>query len=66
MIAVLSVVTLLVSGAFARQPLVYVAMVSLILFFGFLLDSAGRAMPATLYQLSVIETHEGFPTRGQI
>ena len=47
LIALLSVITLVVSSAFLREPLVCVALIGLILFFGFLLDSAGKAMPAT-------------------
>jgi hypothetical protein len=47
LIALLSVITLVVSSAFTRQPLIYVTLTGLILFFGFLLDSAGKAMPAT-------------------
>jgi hypothetical protein len=47
LISLLAVITLVVSGAFARQPLIYVTLTGLILFFGFLLDSAGRALPAT-------------------
>src|ERR1700751_4663990 len=47
LIAVLAVMTLVVSTAFARQPVIYVTLTGLILFFGFLLDSAGKVMPAT-------------------
>jgi hypothetical protein len=47
LIALLSVITLVVSSAFLGDPLVCVALIGLILFFGFLLDSAGKAMPAT-------------------
>src|SRR5262245_29643909 len=47
LISLLAVVALVVSSAFTRQPLIYVTLTGLILFFGFLLDSAGRAMPAT-------------------
>jgi hypothetical protein len=47
LIALLSVITLVVSSAFLREPIVCVALIGLILFFGFLLDSAGKAMPAT-------------------
>ena len=47
LIALLAVITLVVSSAFTRQPLIYVTLIGLILFFGFLLDSAGKAMPAT-------------------
>ena len=45
--ALLAVFTLVISSAFTRQPLIYITLTSLILFFGFLLDSAGKAMPAT-------------------
>jgi len=45
--AVLAVITLVVSSAFTRQPLNYVALMGLLLFFGFLLDSVGNAMLAT-------------------
>jgi hypothetical protein len=47
LIALLAVISLVVSSAFTRQPLIYVTLMGLILFFGFLLDSAGKAMPAT-------------------
>jgi hypothetical protein len=47
LMALLSVMTLVVSSAFVQQPLICVALIGLILFFGFLLDSAGKAMPAT-------------------
>jgi hypothetical protein len=47
LMTMLAVVTLVVSSAFTRQPLIYVTLTGLILFFGFLLDSAGKAMPAT-------------------
>ena len=46
--AVLAWITLLIAGAFSGQPVVYLLMIGLLLFFGFLLDSAGKAMPATL------------------
>lgn len=46
--ALLSSLTLIVAGAFAGQPLVYVLLLSLLLFFGFLLDGAGKTLPATL------------------
>jgi hypothetical protein len=47
LIGLLSVMTLVVSSAFVQQPLICIALIGLILFFGFLLDSAGKAMPAT-------------------
>ena len=48
LMAVLAWVTLLVAGVFSGQPVVYLLMVGLLVFFGFLLDSAGKAIPATL------------------
>ena len=47
LIALLSGLTLLLSGAFAGRPLVFVMLVGLLLFLGFLLDTAGKTMPAT-------------------
>lgn len=47
LIALLSGLTLLLSSAFAGQPLVFVMLVGLLLYFGFLLDTAGKTMPAT-------------------
>lgn len=47
LIALLSGLTLLLSGAFAGQPLVFMMLVGLLLFLGFLLDTAGRTMPST-------------------
>lgn len=47
LISLLAVITLVVSSAFTRQPVIYVTLTGLILFFGFLLDSAGKALPAT-------------------
>ncbi len=47
LIALISGVTLLVASAFAGKPLAYVMLVALMLFAGFLLDTAGKAMPAT-------------------
>ena len=38
----------LIAGVFSGQPVVYLLMVGLLVFFGFLLDSAGKAIPATL------------------
>jgi hypothetical protein len=40
--------TLIVVSTFAGQPLAYLLLVSLLLFYGFLLDTAGKALPATL------------------
>jgi hypothetical protein len=48
LMAVLAWITLLIAGAFAGQPVAYLLMIGLLLFFGFLLDSGGKAMPATL------------------
>lgn len=39
---------LILASAFTDQPLVFVVLVSLLIFFGFLLDTAGKAMKATL------------------
>jgi hypothetical protein len=47
LIALLAIVTPVVSSAVVRQPLIYVSLIGLVLFFGFLLDSAGKRMPAT-------------------
>jgi len=47
LIALIGGATLLVAGAFAGQPLVYAMLVALMIFAGFLLDTAGKAMPAT-------------------
>ena len=46
--ALLSGLTLVLASTFADRPLIYVLLLSLLLFFGFLLDTAGRTMPATL------------------
>ena len=48
LMGVLAWITLLIAGAFSGQPVAYLMMIGLLLFFGFLLDSAGKAMPATL------------------
>ncbi len=48
LMGVLAWITLLIAGAFSGQPVVYLLMVGLLVFFGFLLDSAGKAIPATL------------------
>ncbi len=48
LVALLSGLTLLLSSAFAGQPLVFVMLVGLLLFVGFLLDTAGKTMPATV------------------
>jgi len=45
---VLAWITLLIAGLFAGQPVAYLLMIGLLLFFGFLLDSAGKTLPATL------------------
>jgi hypothetical protein len=47
LIALLAIVTPVVSSAVVRQPLIYVSLIGLVLFFGFLLDSAGKRTPAT-------------------
>lgn len=39
---------LAVAGAFAGRPVVYTLLLGLLLLFGFLLDTAGKTMPATL------------------
>jgi len=51
----LTVLTALISGSvlllasmFAGQPFVFVMLVGLLIFYGFLLDTAGKAMPASL------------------
>lgn len=46
LIAVTSGVTLLLAGAFASRPLVYVVLIAVTLFFGFLLDTAGKTATA--------------------
>lgn len=46
--ALLSGLTLVLASSFADRPLIYVLLLSLLLFFGFLLDTAGRTMAATL------------------
>lgn len=48
MTALFAALTLFLTGGFVRDPLVYVLLVGLVLFLGFLLDSAGKAMPASL------------------
>lgn len=47
LIALLSGLTLLLSSTFADRPLVFLMLVGLLLFLGFLLDTAGKTMPAT-------------------
>jgi hypothetical protein len=47
LIALLSGLTLMLSSVFAGQPVVFLLLVGLLLFFGFLLDTAGKTMPAT-------------------
>lgn len=39
---------LAVAGAFAGRPVIYTLLLGLLLLFGFLLDTAGKTMPATL------------------
>jgi hypothetical protein len=46
--ALLSGLTLVLASFFADQPLIYLLLLSLLLFFGFQLDTAGKTMPATL------------------
>jgi hypothetical protein len=48
MTALFAALTLFLTGGFVRDPLVYVLLLGLVLFLGFLLDSAGKAMPASL------------------
>ena len=48
LMGVLAWITLLIAGLFAGQPVAYLLMIGLLLFFGFLLDSAGKTLPATL------------------
>jgi hypothetical protein len=48
LIALLNGFALAVAGAFAGRPVVYTLMLGLLLLFGFLLDTAGKTMPATL------------------
>ncbi|MBC7953271.1 MAG: DUF2955 domain-containing protein [Rhodospirillaceae bacterium] len=46
--ALLNGLLLVVAGAFAGQPPVCILLLGLLLFFGFLLDTGGKTMPATL------------------
>ena len=46
--ALFAALTLTLAGGFVRDPLVYVLLLGLVLFLGFLLDSAGKTMPASL------------------
>lgn len=48
MTALFAALTLVLAGGFVRDPLVYVLLLGLVLFLGFLLDGAGKAMPASL------------------
>lgn len=48
MTALFAALTLVLAGGFVRDPLVYVLLLGLVLFLGFLLDSAGKTMPASL------------------
>lgn len=48
LIVLLSGFGLAVAGAFAGRPVVYTLLLGLLLLFGFLLDTAGKTMPATL------------------
>jgi hypothetical protein len=48
MTALFAALTLFLTGGFVRDPLIYVPLVGLVLFFGFLLDSAGKTTPASL------------------
>jgi hypothetical protein len=48
LVALFGGVTLFLAGSFAHRPLVYVILVGLVLFYGFLLDTAGKTLPASL------------------
>jgi hypothetical protein len=48
LVALFGGVTLFLAGSFAHRPLVYVILVGLVLFYGFLLDTAGKMLPASL------------------
>lgn len=48
LIALLNGVALAVASAFAGRPVVYTLLLGLLLLFGFLLDTAGKTIPATL------------------